>query len=47
MDLYWGFASDTVSANRLRKNAVQHLILGGAALERCGNWIIFNTSFSR
>jgi hypothetical protein len=32
---------------QLRKNSILHLILGGAALQRCDNWLIFNTGFTR
>jgi hypothetical protein len=28
----------------LQKNSVLHLILGGAAVHRCGKWIVLNTA---
>jgi cytochrome c-type biogenesis protein CcmH/NrfF len=34
-------------SSRLRKNSTLLLILGGAALQRCGNWLVFGTGFSR
>ena len=33
--------------NRLRKNSPWCLILGGAALQRCNNWLVFSAGFSR
>jgi hypothetical protein len=35
------------TASQAAENSVQHLILGGAALQRCDNWPVFNTGFSR
>jgi hypothetical protein len=29
------------------KNSMLHLILGGAALQRCDNWLVFSIGFSR
>jgi len=33
--------------NRLRKNSISRLSLGGAALQRCDNWLVFIGGFSR
>jgi hypothetical protein len=33
--------------HRLRKNSMLHLILGGAALQRCNNRLVLNAGFSR
>ncbi len=33
--------------NRLRKNSVLRLILGGAAVYRCDKWLVFRIGFSR
>jgi hypothetical protein len=33
--------------SRLRKKLMSHLILGGAAVHRCGNWLVFRAGFSR
>ena len=33
--------------NRLRKRSVLQLILGGAAVNRCDNWLLFRVGFSR
>jgi hypothetical protein len=30
----------------LRKNSVLHLILGGAAVHRCDNWIVLNAALA-
>jgi hypothetical protein len=35
------------TASQAAENSVQHLILGIAALQRCDNWPVFNTGFSR
>jgi len=29
------------------EKSILHLILGGAALQRCDNWLAFNDGFSR
>ena len=33
--------------SRPRKKSVSHLILGGAAVHRCGDWLVFRAGFSR
>src|SRR5208337_3040823 len=33
--------------SRLRKNSVLRLILGGAAVHRCGKWLVSGVGFSR
>ncbi len=35
------------SSSRLRKNSISRLFLGGAALQRCGNWLDSSAGFSR
>src|ERR1035438_1726520 len=35
------------SASRLLKNSISNLVLGGAALQRCDNWLVFSGGFSR
>jgi len=32
---------------RLLKNSILFLLLGGAAVYRCDNWLAFNDGFSR
>jgi hypothetical protein len=36
----------TARLNRLRKNSVLHLILGGAAVYRCDNRIVLNAALA-
>ncbi len=42
-----GLQERPIRSSRLRENSPGHLILGGAALQRCDNWPIFNGGFSR
>jgi hypothetical protein len=45
LNVSWFWWSRSLSS--LRKNSVLHLILGGAAVYRCDNWLIFIDGFSR